>query len=175
MGRKLLHLLVYLLIILKEPNMPEANAVVCGCKPSWRSYYCRRNEGLTSIPQKLPTSISKLLCLEHNKISKIEDGALANLPRLGALYLNDNQITTIHCDAFAYLPCLYSLDLRNNQITTIHSDTFANLPQLQSLCLKKNKITTIHSDTFANLPKLRFLSLYDNQITTIPSEWAGPG
>eukprot|EP00058_Branchiostoma_floridae_P017648 XP_002603137.1 hypothetical protein BRAFLDRAFT_63230 [Branchiostoma floridae] len=55
MARRWRHLLMFLLIILKEPNMPEAG---CSCEPSSRcdcSY-----QGLTSIPQNLPTSISGL-------------------------------------------------------------------------------------------------------------------
>ncbi|KAI8488550.1 Bax inhibitor 1, partial [Branchiostoma belcheri] len=45
----------FLLIILKEPNMPESG---CSCESSSR---CKcRNLGLTSIPQNLPTSISEL-------------------------------------------------------------------------------------------------------------------
>ncbi|XP_019639638.1 PREDICTED: filaggrin-2-like [Branchiostoma belcheri] len=54
MGRKLRHVLIFLLVILKESNMPEA---YCGCKPS---SLCKENLGLTSIPQNLPTSISGL-------------------------------------------------------------------------------------------------------------------
>ncbi|CAH1233821.1 Hypp836 [Branchiostoma lanceolatum] len=53
MGRKLRHLLIFLLIILKEPNMPEAG---CTCTPAWRCD-CPK-QGLTSIPKNLPTSIS---------------------------------------------------------------------------------------------------------------------
>ncbi|KAI8513658.1 corticospinal neuron axon guidance through spinal cord [Branchiostoma belcheri] len=51
MGRKLRHVLIFLLIILKEPNMPEAD---CMCKPPLHcSCY-----GLNSIPQNLPKSVS---------------------------------------------------------------------------------------------------------------------
>ncbi|XP_019640560.1 PREDICTED: uncharacterized protein LOC109482319 [Branchiostoma belcheri] len=69
MGRKLRHVLIFLLIILKEPSMPDSldnckfeTLADYDCKPS--SQHCRK--GLTSIPQKLPTSISLLdlrLCL----------------------------------------------------------------------------------------------------------------
>eukprot|EP00058_Branchiostoma_floridae_P005223 XP_002590711.1 hypothetical protein BRAFLDRAFT_89517 [Branchiostoma floridae] len=59
MGRKLRRLLMFLLIILKEPNMPEAD---CSCAPS-SSCVCRRM-GLTSIPQNLPTNIH-VLDLSH--------------------------------------------------------------------------------------------------------------
>eukprot|EP00058_Branchiostoma_floridae_P017650 XP_002603139.1 hypothetical protein BRAFLDRAFT_63228 [Branchiostoma floridae] len=55
MARRWRHLLMFLLIILKEPNMPEAG---CSCAPASRCD-CS-NQGLTSIPQNLPTSISGL-------------------------------------------------------------------------------------------------------------------
>ncbi|XP_019632798.1 PREDICTED: uncharacterized protein LOC109476322 [Branchiostoma belcheri] len=54
MGRKLRCVLIFLLIILKEQNMSEG----CRCEPSST---CRcSKQGLTSIPQNLPTSITTL-------------------------------------------------------------------------------------------------------------------
>ncbi|KAI8505862.1 hypothetical protein Bbelb_162150 [Branchiostoma belcheri] len=61
MGRKLRCVLIFLLIILKEPNMPEG----CRCAPS-SACKCPK-QGLTSIPQNLPTSITTLE-LEHQII-----------------------------------------------------------------------------------------------------------
>ncbi|KAI8498022.1 hypothetical protein Bbelb_239660 [Branchiostoma belcheri] len=70
MGRKLQHVVIFLLIILKEPNMPganyscepshclkEPNMLDTSCAPS--SCWCRR-KGLTSIPPDLPPSIESL-------------------------------------------------------------------------------------------------------------------
>eukprot|EP00058_Branchiostoma_floridae_P025721 XP_002611211.1 hypothetical protein BRAFLDRAFT_71171 [Branchiostoma floridae] len=70
MGRKLRHLLMFLLIILKEPNMQvdgwfwgSTPKVDRSCAPSLRcdcalSPFCPcNNRGLTSIPQNLPTFI----------------------------------------------------------------------------------------------------------------------
>ncbi|KAI8499401.1 hypothetical protein Bbelb_231650 [Branchiostoma belcheri] len=51
MGRKLRHLLIFLLIILEKPNMPECSNI---CEPSSRGR-CP-NLGLTNIPQNLPPS-----------------------------------------------------------------------------------------------------------------------
>ncbi|KAI8517143.1 hypothetical protein Bbelb_057240 [Branchiostoma belcheri] len=73
MGGKLRHILIFLLILLKEPNMPEA---VCSCAPSSQ---CKCNEmGLTSIPENLPTSI-KLLNLASNQITTIQKGPNHNV------------------------------------------------------------------------------------------------
>ncbi|XP_019622338.1 PREDICTED: slit homolog 2 protein-like [Branchiostoma belcheri] len=113
MGRKLRHVLVFLLIILKEPSMPEA---ACGCK----SAFCRCTEmGLTSFPQDLPTTIYWLDL--SNQITMIQAGTVANLPQLQELYLNNNQITMIQAGALANLPQLQELYLNNNQITMIQA------------------------------------------------------
>ncbi|KAI8507859.1 corticospinal neuron axon guidance through spinal cord [Branchiostoma belcheri] len=70
MGRKLRLMLIFLLIILKEPNMPEA---ACSCAPSAP---CKCVEmGLTSIPPDLPTSISSL-DLTKNYITAVNQSLL---------------------------------------------------------------------------------------------------
>eukprot|EP00058_Branchiostoma_floridae_P017649 XP_002603138.1 hypothetical protein BRAFLDRAFT_63229 [Branchiostoma floridae] len=55
MWRRWRHLLMFLLIILKEPNTPEAD---CSCRPFSRCSCL--NRALSSIPQNLPTSIITL-------------------------------------------------------------------------------------------------------------------
>eukprot|EP00058_Branchiostoma_floridae_P014750 XP_002600238.1 hypothetical protein BRAFLDRAFT_66743 [Branchiostoma floridae] len=186
MGRKLRHLLMFLIIILKEPNLPEAG---CSCVQSLRCY-CR-NQRLTNIHQNLPASISNLdvgnnlitsvspsellryldtlktLFLDYNQITMIRPGTFANLPWLQQLSMSNNQITMIDAGTFANLPRLQRLDLSKNQITKIHADAFANLPSLANLCLSKNSIAMIHSGVLANLPQLQKLILSTNHITTI--------
>ncbi|XP_019632961.1 PREDICTED: carboxypeptidase N subunit 2-like [Branchiostoma belcheri] len=162
MDRKLRHVLIFLLIILKEPNMPEAG---CYCRPSWCN--CRK-EDLTSIPQNLPTSISEIM-LTNNQITAISSGAFSNLPKLEKMPLSRNQIATIPSGAIANLPKLQELYMTHNQVKYIPSGTFANLTQLQVLFLFHNQITTIESGAFANLTQLQTLALDQNQITTIPS------
>eukprot|EP00058_Branchiostoma_floridae_P000812 XP_002586300.1 hypothetical protein BRAFLDRAFT_82906 [Branchiostoma floridae] len=87
MGRNMRHLLMFLLIILKEPNMPEAD---CSCPPTPPL----RRLHLTSIPQNLLTSTCWLF-LSHNQIKIIQPGAFSNLPQLQLLDLTSNQITLI--------------------------------------------------------------------------------
>ncbi|KAI8503855.1 Bax inhibitor 1 [Branchiostoma belcheri] len=99
MGRKLRHVLIFLLIILKEQNMPET---ACICSPS---SYCRL--------QKLD--------LGSNQIATIDPGAFANLPQLQQLWLGGNHITTIDSSTLANLPQLQMLRLYENQISTIPS------------------------------------------------------
>eukprot|EP00058_Branchiostoma_floridae_P024246 XP_002609736.1 hypothetical protein BRAFLDRAFT_78547 [Branchiostoma floridae] len=96
MGTKLRHLLMFLLIILKEPNMPEAG---CSCASSGCD--CS-NQGLTSIPQGLPTSISQLH-VTRNQIIMLQAGAFTNLTSLRTLYLPLNQITIIQAAGIALI------------------------------------------------------------------------
>eukprot|EP00058_Branchiostoma_floridae_P000084 XP_002585572.1 hypothetical protein BRAFLDRAFT_111808 [Branchiostoma floridae] len=162
MGRKLQHLLMFLLIILKEPNMQVDG---CRCAPS---PYCKclNNQGLTSIPQSLPASI-KQLELKRNQITMIQSGAFANVSRLQELNLASNKIKTIQEGAIANLPQLKELILYYNQITIIEEGTFVNLPQLKEVHLFESQITMIEAGSFVKLPQLQKLWLYNNQITII--------
>ncbi|XP_078677133.1 uncharacterized protein LOC144913890 [Branchiostoma floridae x Branchiostoma belcheri] len=185
MGRKLRHVLIFLLIILKEPNTPEAD---CRCAPSSD---CRcTGMGLTSIPQNLPTSISSLdltfnlittvnrslllryggltkLSLYNNKITMVQSDSFQHLSQLKTLCLFYNLITRIHTGTFQYLTRLKHLDLKFNQIAMIPLGTFQNLTDLEYLHLSRNQIATIQEGTFQNLPNLQTLLMDFNRITDI--------
>eukprot|EP00058_Branchiostoma_floridae_P005196 XP_002590684.1 hypothetical protein BRAFLDRAFT_89485 [Branchiostoma floridae] len=92
MGRKLRHLLMFLVIILKEPNMPQADCNALNCAPSPRCSCFSLD--LTSIPQDLPRSVHHLY-LQFNRISMIRSGAFANLSQLEWLDLSNNRISMI--------------------------------------------------------------------------------
>ncbi|XP_035692542.1 slit homolog 2 protein-like [Branchiostoma floridae] len=163
MGGKLRHLLIFLLIIMKELNVPEAG---CSCEPSSP---CRcTSMGLTSIPQNLPTSIS-MLDLDGNQITSIQAGSFTNLTRLKALHLHFNMITVIEKGAFASLSRLETLTLSFNQMTVIKSDLFVNLIRLRELWLDGNQITNIQLGALCYLSQLQMLNLCFNKITNIPS------
>ncbi|XP_078674644.1 uncharacterized protein LOC144912787 [Branchiostoma floridae x Branchiostoma belcheri] len=187
MERILQHmLLIFLLIILKEPNMLEAD-----CSASCSSSLCNcANFHLTSIPQNLPKTISILglknnqittvsqsefarygnlieLDLNTNLITNIHNDTFSNLPRLQTLYLHDNKITKIHSSAFSNLPWLKTLYLQANRITRIQSSTLSNLTLLQELCLNKNQLTMIQFGIFSNLLDLKILYLHKNKISKI--------
>eukprot|EP00058_Branchiostoma_floridae_P025693 XP_002611183.1 hypothetical protein BRAFLDRAFT_88418 [Branchiostoma floridae] len=172
MGRKLRCLLIFLLIILKEPNLqvdgwwlltPKAD---CSCAPSSRCDCTDR--GLTSIPQNLPTSVYGL-DLKRNKITMIQKGTFANLSQLQELNLFENQITMIQAGTFVNLARLQELDLSRNKISMIQPGTFVNLARLQELNLSANKISMIQAGLFVNLARLQKLNLSFNQITMIQS------
>ncbi|XP_035690064.1 nyctalopin-like [Branchiostoma floridae] len=163
MGRKLRYVLVFLLIILKEPNMPEAgckskceSASVCGCDKM----------GLTSIPQDLPTNIS---CLElfYNKIKTLNGSELTRYRDLTKLHLNYNQITTIQFSAVSKVSELTVLSIGGNRLTNIQPGVFSNVPKLTFLYLSANLITNIQPGAFSNIPNLLELILCHNLIDNI--------
>eukprot|EP00058_Branchiostoma_floridae_P016771 XP_002602259.1 hypothetical protein BRAFLDRAFT_76947 [Branchiostoma floridae] len=176
---KLRHLLL-ILIILPEALRCPPSCYVISCVPSSRTK-CLNNQGLTSIPQNLPISLTRLelkgtfanlpqlqeLDLSYNKIQMIRECEFVSLPQLQRLYLHSNQITMIQKGSFANLPQLQELSLSSNQITMIQAGTFANLPQLQELDLSFNKIQMIRECEFVSLPQLQLLYLDSNQITMI--------
>eukprot|EP00058_Branchiostoma_floridae_P022634 XP_002608124.1 hypothetical protein BRAFLDRAFT_91398 [Branchiostoma floridae] len=112
MGRKLRHLLIFLLIMMKEPNMPEADCT--GVSSPVCTY---RRRGLTSMEQvDIPTSVCHLE-LGSNRISSIT--SLSNLTNLTYLDLGRNLLTNIQQSTFSNQPKLCFLDLAANKIRSI--------------------------------------------------------
>ncbi|XP_035658186.1 leucine-rich repeat-containing protein 15-like [Branchiostoma floridae] len=165
MGRKLRHMLMLLLIILKQPNMPEAES---SCGPC--SSCNLQSSNLTSIPQHLSTRIFSL-DLKFNAITTLSQSQMKILSRYKHMtYVNfaENRISTIHC-CFPNLPLLEVLYLMNNQITGLPPGILSNLPKLKFLYLSSNKLAEIQLGTFSDLPKLQSLKLNCNKIRTIQS------
>ncbi|KAI8502364.1 RAM signaling network component [Branchiostoma belcheri] len=101
MGRKLRHLLIFLLIFLKEPHMPEA-----AC-----SYlFLTDNQMQAGTFANLPKL--EELYLDNNKIRTIP--SVENLPQLQVLDLQSNQMTAILPSAFSLLPAIRTIRLAGN-------------------------------------------------------------
>ncbi|XP_066283210.1 uncharacterized protein [Branchiostoma lanceolatum] len=184
MNEKLTGMLLSLLIILKVFGSTEA-----ACSITGSTAYCR-NQGLTSVPQNLPTGIIYLdlgnnlittlnqsdfsqygslqeLWLYNNEISDIQAGTFNSTPQLRELYLYQNNLTNLRSDMFTGLGNLETLWLHNNEISDIQAGTFNSTPQLRDLWLSQNKLTNIRSDMFTGLGNLQFLYLHDNEISDI--------
>ncbi|XP_035672182.1 leucine-rich repeat and immunoglobulin-like domain-containing nogo receptor-interacting protein 2 [Branchiostoma floridae] len=162
MGRRLKHMLIFLLIILKEFHMPEAS---CSCSPS--SCSCE-SLGLTSVPQNLSTSITSLI-LGYNQITTLGQSDFSRYTNLINLYLNNNDISGIEAVTFRTTPQLQRLYLNGNNLTSIPQGVFNNLTQIQRLYLSSNLITHIQPGAFSNLPQLKQLHLQHNKLTSIPT------
>ncbi|XP_078574704.1 uncharacterized protein LOC144860974 [Branchiostoma floridae x Branchiostoma japonicum] len=162
MGRRLKHMLIFLLIILKEFHMPEAS---CSCSSS--SCSCT-SLGLTSVPQNLSTSLTEL-SLYDNQITTLSQSDFSKYTNLINLNLNRNDISSIEAGTFSHTSQLQRLYLNGNNLTSIQQGVFNSLNQIQGLYLSSNLITHIQSGALSNFPQLRTLYLQGNKLSSIPT------
>ncbi|XP_019646388.1 PREDICTED: SLIT and NTRK-like protein 2 [Branchiostoma belcheri] len=154
-------MLVFLLILLKEAGPTAA------CSSSCSSWCWCDNSGFTSVPQDLPTTITRL-DLSHNAITTLSQSDFARYSNLTRLWLYHNQISVINSGAFYGLSSLTGLWLRYNQLTILRSDMFVGLDTLLELNLYDNNIHSIEAGTFNATPQLQQLYLDQNNITIFP-------
>ncbi|KAI8509673.1 hypothetical protein Bbelb_121010 [Branchiostoma belcheri] len=176
--------LMFLLVILKVLGTAET----CRCTAS--SCNCRF-QGLTSVPQDLPTNITRLdlgfdrittlrlgnleyLNLNNNDISDIQAGTFSATPQLEWLSLNNNKLTSLRSDMFTGLGNLEGLYLNNNDISDIQAGTFNSTPKLTTLLLHFNKLRNLRSDMFTGLGNLEGLHLNNNDISDIQAGTFNP-
>lgn len=89
---------------------------------------------------------------------------------LRVLYLNSNNISQLNNHAFGDLNMLEILNLQNNSIHTLRRRSFQGLSNLQELDLGMNRIDMLQVEQFSNLGKLRVLSLAHNRLRAIPRD-----
>ncbi|XP_023954786.2 protein artichoke [Bicyclus anynana] len=113
-----------------------------------------------------------ILNLNHNIISKLNEGAFVDQPRLETLFLSNNNIEIIHHGAFHRVPKLRVVNLNYNEIIRIHPESFLQQSGsgVEELSLIGNKI--MHISEFRALldalPRLRYLDMSDNMLREIP-------
>ncbi|XP_041834975.1 reticulon-4 receptor-like 2 [Melanotaenia boesemani] len=126
---------------------------------------------ISVIPQHAFNSNRKLrvLLLQNNNISLVEDGSFAHLEFLQKLDLSWNRISGLTEGFSVGLTYLRELQLAHNQLASLNSRSFLHLDGLQKLNLTSNSIQTIHVRSFACMSTLRQLHLQDNQLTSLRS------
>eukprot|EP00058_Branchiostoma_floridae_P026453 XP_002611944.1 hypothetical protein BRAFLDRAFT_91828 [Branchiostoma floridae] len=138
MGRKLRHLLTFLLIILKEPYMPEADCRSI-CKSSLSSCTCYMM-GLTNIPQDLPVSLS-ILELSYNNITSLSQSGLKEYSKLRTLGLSSNHMTNIKTVAGIVLICAIIIWFKKKTPSDQHPQIDrSQLSMAQLAALKSNPL-----------------------------------
>ncbi|KAI8498914.1 hypothetical protein Bbelb_233670 [Branchiostoma belcheri] len=162
MTDKVRRFLVLLLITLKDSG-PAAACSSSSCSSS--SCICV-NEGLSSVPQDLPTNTTYLE-LDNNVITTMSESNFSRYSNLTTLRLNHNQISVINSGAFYSITRLTELRLSGNQLTSLRQDIFVGLDNLQVLSLGYNNIHNIEAGTFDSTPQLGYLTLYNNQLTIL--------
>ena len=144
------------------PGLP-----MCFCNKDKTSVNCE-GKHLTSIPDKIPTSVVKLF-LGYNQLTNITTGAFASFPKLERLQLERNKISIIYPHAFRNLPSLVLMDLRENKLSEIGHNAFSDMKNLQTLYLLTNRIQKVNESAFSGTENLAYLSLQANMLTSVPA------
>uniref|UniRef100_A0A914CNL9 Protein slit n=1 Tax=Acrobeloides nanus TaxID=290746 RepID=A0A914CNL9_9BILA len=130
---------------------------------------------------KIQPSLDRLqnlekLDLSNNKISSIEDNALANLKALKELHLSSNRLRHFSSASMGHAAKnLQVLTLSNNQLRCITEQALANLDNLHSLYLSNNQFAcNCHLADFINYLKQNASSrLFDIATCSEPTELKG--
>ncbi|XP_074930541.1 LOW QUALITY PROTEIN: leucine-rich repeat-containing protein 17 [Archocentrus centrarchus] len=126
---------------------------------------------ISLIPERSFNTTRKLrvLLLQNNNISVVENGAFTHLEFLQKLDLSWNQISVLSEGFSIGLASLRELQLAHNQLTALDSWPLRHLDSIQRLNLTSNNIQTIQMRSFSSMSLLRQLHLQDNQLTSLRS------
>lgn len=118
-----------------------------GCNDSHAVIRCN-GTGITQVPKQYPP-INGTLCLldlSDNKIEMLKSGDFAynpNIADMKILYLENNSISRIQNGSLEGLNKLVYLNLYNNSlinVENIENDSFVKLPSLEKINLKENNL-----------------------------------
>ena len=85
--------------------------------------------------------------LSGNKIAKIANGTVSDMPNLEDLHLKDNEITELEPGWVRNVPNLRGLDLFRNKMAKLAKGTVSDMPNLESLNLYANEIAEDRKST----------------------------
>ena len=105
------------------------------------------------------------LILSKNNLSRLFKGTLQGLTKLTKLWLSGNQISEIDDGAFTDLRSLKYMRIRSNCIARLRKKTFTGLRNLLKLELQHNIIFVIDDGSFQELTSLKGLYLRGNRIS----------
>ncbi|XP_007111357.1 asporin isoform X2 [Physeter macrocephalus] len=123
---------------------------------------------LTSIPKELPSTLLELH-LDYNKISTVELEDFKRYKDLQRLGLGNNRITDIENGSLANIPRVREIHLENNKLKKIPSG-LQELKYLQIIFLHSNSITKVGVNDFCPaVPKMKkslysAISLFNNPV-----------
>ncbi|KAK5647190.1 hypothetical protein RI129_002082 [Pyrocoelia pectoralis] len=109
----------------------------------------------------------RILHLQKNMLSVIENDTFSKLNLLWHLSLEGNYISQMHKGCFNGLSSLRILNLANNLLTEIPFGIFGNIRSLEQLDLSRNSLTTLLPSTFSGLSSLTKLNISHNNFQII--------
>uniref|UniRef100_A0A8C5CRP4 Toll-like receptor 13 n=1 Tax=Gadus morhua TaxID=8049 RepID=A0A8C5CRP4_GADMO len=125
------------------------------CKPIGRT--------LNVFPKDIPARVTTM-DLSVNKISKLNNTDLEDLPNLLHIDLTENRISEIESGTFAGQISLEVLILNKNKLRKLKKGIFDGLVKLTMLGLTHNKIETVAPTSCKSLINLKFLDLGHNKL-----------
>lgn len=150
-----------LLVILASPT-PASNEKRGPCQiyNSGRSANCL-GQRLDHVPWKhLPSTLERI-DLSYNELHAIRVNYFSRLPHLRVLELQFNNISVIEDRAFHNNPLLEHLNIFNNSLEEIPANALQDLFNLRELLMSNNLYTqaTLSADVFSRLTHLKALSM----------------
>ncbi|XP_068173181.1 tsukushi [Antennarius striatus] len=120
---------------------------------------------LFSVPKLAGLSL-RLLILDGNPITRIKEGAFAQLKDLVYLSLRGlSDLQEIEPHGFKGLQSLQVLDLSNNpQLKTLSPTVFSGLDSLQELHFSDSGLTSLPNNILAYMPSIKSITLGENVI-----------
>ncbi|KAF5291360.1 hypothetical protein FQA39_LY03511 [Lamprigera yunnana] len=113
----------------------------------------------------------RILDLQRNVITAIEDGTFSDLVYLEVLILSKNNIFKLHPHSFRNLINLNSLFLQNNKIGFLPIGVFSELQKLVVLDLSQNSFGMPSDKTFNGLSNLQTLNLSHNNLGVLKNSF----
>lgn len=111
----------------------------------------------------------KVIRLDNNRISSLEENAFFNLTSLNLTYFTNNYITFIHPRSF--VECLKMSFLHLGQNYLDHIPAISLLPGLQQFSIQGNKVkNATFPDTYENSKELATIGLSSNMIENLTKE-----
>ncbi|KAM6345606.1 toll-like receptor 2 type-1 isoform 1-T2 [Podargus strigoides] len=159
---------VWTIYMVLAANLSEEQALKQACPSCDTTQLCNCSSmGLDFIPPGIMGKITELN-LAHNKIKHIRSQDLQQAVNLRVLLLQSNKISSIDEDSFCSLGKLELLDLSNNSLAHLSPVWFEHLLSLQHLHLQGNSYRDLgESSPFSRLRNLSSLYLGNPQFSTI--------
>ncbi|NXY75896.1 TLR21 protein, partial [Glareola pratincola] len=159
---------VWAIYMVLAANLSEEQALKQPCPSCGATQLCNCSSmGLDFIPSGLTSKITTLN-LAHNRIKHIRSQDLQQTVNLRVLLLQSNEISSIDEDSFRSLGKLELLDMSNNNLAHLSPAWFGHLVSLQHLHLHGNSYRDLgESSPFSSLRNLSSLHLGNWWFSTI--------
>ncbi|XP_063915624.1 asporin-like [Zophobas morio] len=113
----------------------------------------------------------RVLDLDYNEITHVEENAITDMPNLVQVLLSRNRIVKFHANSFVNTPNVWELDMQYNELGELGEKWFSFMKKEEALVilLGYNNIEKIHPKTFDGI-SIWTLALSHNKLNEVPGE-----